>query len=139
MLFHQLNAAELQTGSSGPEVSQIQTWLTQWGYSPGPIDGIFGPQTKAAVQLFQSDMGLPVDGIVGPITLVTLNGTAATPSVPTPSAVPTVSPRTAPTVAIFPQGVTPSMLSGFSSTQLIIGGLALLVAVPMFLGGKKRR
>jgi peptidoglycan hydrolase-like protein with peptidoglycan-binding domain len=32
------------------------------------VDGIFGPETEAAVKNFQQDNGLTVDGIVGPHT-----------------------------------------------------------------------
>ena len=52
----------------GAEVQDIQTRLQNLGYNPGPIDGIFGPQTEAAIRDFQAARGLIVDGIVGPQT-----------------------------------------------------------------------
>ncbi|MGL4607823.1 MAG: D-Ala-D-Ala carboxypeptidase family metallohydrolase [Eubacteriaceae bacterium] len=51
---------------------EIQTALNQKGYSPGPLDGIDGPLTRAAIRLFQKDNGLAVDGIVGNQTHQTL-------------------------------------------------------------------
>ncbi|MBR1654711.1 MAG: spore cortex-lytic enzyme [Clostridia bacterium] len=56
-------------GSSGSEVTQIQTKLKRWGYYNGNIDGIYGSKTVAAVRSFQSKNGLTVDGIAGPKTL----------------------------------------------------------------------
>lgn len=52
----------LQIGSSGERVKQVQLAL---GITP---DGVFGPQTKAAVIAYQQSHGLTVDGIVGPQT-----------------------------------------------------------------------
>ncbi|MEL7610728.1 MAG: peptidoglycan-binding protein [Bacillota bacterium] len=37
----------------GDDVQQAQTLLEKHGFSPGEIDGIFGPRTHAAVQSFQ--------------------------------------------------------------------------------------
>ena len=59
-------------GSSGGEVTQIQTKLKRWGYYNGNIDGIYGSKTVAAVRLFQSKNGLTVDGIAGPRTLAAM-------------------------------------------------------------------
>ncbi len=56
-------------GSTGTEVTQIQTKLKRWGYYNGSIDGIYGSKTVTAVRLFQSKNGLKVDGIAGPNTL----------------------------------------------------------------------
>lgn len=56
-------------GSSGSEVTQIQTKLKRWGYYSGSVDGIYGSQTLAAVKYFQRKNGLTVDGIAGTKTL----------------------------------------------------------------------
>lgn len=56
-------------GSTGSEVTQIQTKLKRWGYYSGNIDGIYGSQTQKAVRWFQSKNGLTVDGIAGKNTL----------------------------------------------------------------------
>jgi peptidoglycan hydrolase-like protein with peptidoglycan-binding domain len=60
----------LQMGSTGPVVESLQTVLTNgaadwWGVYPQGIDGIFGPNTKAAVEAFQAWGNVGVDGIVG--------------------------------------------------------------------------
>jgi Putative peptidoglycan binding domain len=49
-------------------VSGYQAALRQLGFDPGPIDGIAGPRTRAAVEAFQRAEGLAVDSIVGPQT-----------------------------------------------------------------------
>ncbi len=53
----------------GDDVRQLQKWLNTLGVTVGPVDGVFGPQTKRAVEEFQLSTGLPVDGIVGFTTL----------------------------------------------------------------------
>ena len=58
----------LQSGSTGEAVRELQTALQETGNDPGPIDGVFGSQTEAAVKAFQAERGITVDGIVGPIT-----------------------------------------------------------------------
>jgi His-Xaa-Ser repeat protein HxsA len=45
---------------SGNVVRQVQEALKAKGYNPGPIDGIMGAQTKAAMVKYQQDKGLPV-------------------------------------------------------------------------------
>lgn len=64
----------LQSGSSGPGVAQVQTILQSNGYDVGPtgIDGQYGAHTEAAVKQYQSDHGLTSDGIVGPETAASL-------------------------------------------------------------------
>lgn len=51
---------------------EVQAALLSLGYDPGPIDGIAGAKTKAAVRAFQSSHRLHVDGVVGPRTIAAL-------------------------------------------------------------------
>ncbi|MGV0025863.1 peptidoglycan-binding domain-containing protein [Phormidesmis priestleyi] len=55
----------LQLGSRGSAVSDLQSRLSAAGYYTGSIDGVFGPQTEAAVKQFQRERGLVADGVVG--------------------------------------------------------------------------
>jgi len=66
--------AMLSMGSKGNEVSEVQTILTNKGFNPGPIDGIFGVLTNGGVTTFQSANRLSPDGIVGPLTWKALLG-----------------------------------------------------------------
>jgi len=74
----------LYRGSEGPQVAQLQRQL-KYGYSAYAgnlvIDGVFGPQTEAAVREFQRRTpGLKVDGIVGPATAAALKLRAVPPA-----------------------------------------------------------
>ncbi|MFB6933138.1 peptidoglycan-binding protein [Streptomyces chartreusis] len=60
--------AILAGGHAGPEVAEAQCLLRRAGFSPGVIDGIFGPVTERAVRQVQRRAGLVVDGIIGPHT-----------------------------------------------------------------------
>gem|GEM_PF-1655906 len=53
----------LDPPSGAPDVAAIQQGLADLGYYTGPIDGIAGPQTRAAIGRFQSDNGLPATGL----------------------------------------------------------------------------
>lgn len=46
----------------------VQQDLTALGYFSGPIDGIAGEQTRAAIAKFQADAGIDADGEFGPKT-----------------------------------------------------------------------
>ena len=43
-------------------VKQIQQGLKDLGYDPGPVDGLYGGKTKAAIEALQRDSGMPPDG-----------------------------------------------------------------------------
>ena len=55
-----------------PVVRGLQRLLAKAGSSPGPIDGLYGPLTEAAVTRYQTDHGLQADGIAGARTLADL-------------------------------------------------------------------
>jgi S1-C subfamily serine protease len=40
----------------------VQAKLAALGYDPGPVDGVMGRRTRAAIRAFEADVGLPVDG-----------------------------------------------------------------------------
>jgi peptidoglycan hydrolase-like protein with peptidoglycan-binding domain len=62
----------LSYGSEGRQVQLLQQALGRI-----KVDGIFGPETEAAVRSFQASKGLSVDGIVGPITSAALRSEVA--------------------------------------------------------------
>jgi peptidoglycan hydrolase-like protein with peptidoglycan-binding domain len=57
------HAITLSEGSEGRPVELLQRALGSI-----KVDGIFGPETEAAVRTFQASAGLAVDGIAGPAT-----------------------------------------------------------------------
>ena len=67
----------LRYGSEGEEVSILQNRLIALGYLAGSADGIFGRNTKTAVQAFQKASGLDADGVVGEMTQAALDSSNA--------------------------------------------------------------
>ncbi|MEO1428135.1 MAG: peptidoglycan-binding protein [Cyanobacteria bacterium J06633_8] len=68
----QLNKPVLTQGSKGEAVIELQKLLKNWRCYFGQIDGIFGPQTTAAVNCFEYWMFLAEDGIVDENTWLSL-------------------------------------------------------------------
>ncbi len=58
---------EARTAAAKPSrlVTEIQTELQRRGYYQGALDGLIGPMTRAAVEQFELDSGLPPTGKVG--------------------------------------------------------------------------
>jgi hypothetical protein len=69
----------LKLGDSGAQVRVLQKALARLGYSPGAIDGNYGPSTQQAVARFQAAAKLTPDGILGPQTLQALKSALAGP------------------------------------------------------------
>jgi hypothetical protein len=51
------------------DLSGVQGRLKNLGYDPGPADGKYGPRTRAALAIFQSDEDLDVTGEIDDATL----------------------------------------------------------------------
>jgi peptidoglycan hydrolase-like protein with peptidoglycan-binding domain len=67
------HTGEHQAGSIRPAVDRLlnrgdiqvaQMHLREFGFDPGPIDGIYTPQTQAAVRAYQTTYGLVVSGLL---------------------------------------------------------------------------
>lgn len=58
----------LRKGRVGWDVSVLQFRLAWHGFPSGPMDGAFGPRTRAAVIRFQRSRRLATDGRAGPAT-----------------------------------------------------------------------
>ncbi|MBI5157751.1 MAG: peptidoglycan-binding protein [Acidimicrobiia bacterium] len=64
----------LRTGDRGDRVLELQRLLAAAGHNPGPLDGVFGSKTAAAVSAFQQAASLPVTGIADQATWDRLAG-----------------------------------------------------------------
>lgn len=72
-------SSNMTEGSSGARVRAIQQQLKNLGYPVGNVDGKYGPQTVAAVRIFQQLNGLRVDGKVGTNTYAMLYSVVVVP------------------------------------------------------------
>ncbi len=59
-------------GHPSTRVREVQRRLTRLGYHTGPVDGLYGPLTRSAVQWFQIKHGLRPSGVVAAATLTAL-------------------------------------------------------------------
>jgi hypothetical protein len=83
--------AKAHPGASGPQkwIAEVygaqldgdeawtQTLLGKLGLYKGPVDGDFGPKSRAALRQFEQDWGLPVDGIPDAVSNRTLAAVTA--------------------------------------------------------------
>lgn len=64
-------------GASPIEVARAQRLLARLGYTPGPADGLMGPQTVEAIRSFERSAGVVVTGRVTPDLISRLEGEVA--------------------------------------------------------------
>lgn len=69
------------------DVQRAQQALKQAGHDPGPIDGVMGERTRAALEAYQKAQGLEVSGNLDGATAAKLGGEAS-------QAGPSASPKT---------------------------------------------
>lgn len=69
----------LRRGCAGRAVERLQERLATLGFSPGRIDGRFGPGTEAALLAFQRSSGLLPDAVCGAVTWSALDPSAEPP------------------------------------------------------------
>lgn len=60
-------------------VREAQQALKDKGFDPGPVDGVMGPKTHAAIRSYQEKNSLAADGRLGPQTLGSLGVENAAP------------------------------------------------------------
>lgn len=53
----------------GDDIAELQQHLASFGFDPGRVDSILGPETSAALAEFQRNTGLVADSIAGPETV----------------------------------------------------------------------
>jgi len=70
-----LGASGLEAATWSAEVAEVQRLLTAHGYDPGPVDGLMGSKTQAAIQRFERDQGLVVSGELSTSLLAALRKT----------------------------------------------------------------
>jgi peptidoglycan hydrolase-like protein with peptidoglycan-binding domain len=67
-----LGSRLMRQGYRGWDVAALQFMLKRRGYSPGSVDGGYGPATTSTVQRFQTAAGLTADGRAGHATISAL-------------------------------------------------------------------
>jgi peptidoglycan hydrolase-like protein with peptidoglycan-binding domain len=71
-----LTAVQVPARAGGADVERAQQALKQMGHDPGPVDGVMGAQTSAAVRAYQKAQGLRVTGQLDAATTAKLGAPA---------------------------------------------------------------
>jgi hypothetical protein len=126
-------AGDIGLGARGDAVRDAQAKLAALGLLKGPVDGIFGRLTEAAVAAFQRASGLPARGSLDAATLEKLDGGAgaapATPPAPAPSPA-TAAPAEAIRAKLDPDGEASFDRLLAAGNRDVLAPLAALAAAP---------
>jgi peptidoglycan hydrolase-like protein with peptidoglycan-binding domain len=123
-------------------VREVQHRLTRLGYHLGPVDGLYGPLTRSAVQWFQIKHGLRPTGVVAATTLAVLRDPTAlvrarnaqakrpAPASPPVRAIPAAHPTTAAAKSTHgtPAWIIPALL-GLLVLALVLGTTTVVRAI----------
>ena len=98
-------------GLSPAMVSQVQITLQKEGFYAGNVDGMWGPQTRSALQNFQAAHALRATGELDPPTFAALNAPASStaPAMQPPAAEPAAV--MSPAVSLAPTMTRPMILA----------------------------
>ncbi|TFF20834.1 hypothetical protein E3C22_18270 [Jiella endophytica] len=113
-----------------PFAQWLQMRLTAHGFSVGPIDGIVGPITTAAIRAFEAAHGLPVDGMADEKVVTALRSSSSTVDAETAAAVEHRDPPEAEVQKIALVGNTWPRQSGVSAFYGAVGTNQTRIEVP---------
>jgi peptidoglycan hydrolase-like protein with peptidoglycan-binding domain len=68
-----------QAQPAGNQLLAVQRRLSEYGYGPVPLNGVDGPETRAAIERFERSRGLPATGRMSDKLVRELTGMAGKP------------------------------------------------------------
>lgn len=77
----------LSAGAQGASVAELQRRLQALGFTPGGVDGVFGPQTMQALAQYQTSINQPPTGSFDPATASAMDSTTPAGSTVAPTTV----------------------------------------------------
>jgi peptidoglycan hydrolase-like protein with peptidoglycan-binding domain len=117
------NCPLLKVGYQGGCVNQLQAELNAANGTDIPADGIFGAETQKGVMLFQQNNHItPIDGIVGPQTKAALDNLGANSAAPATGTPAPTTPAAGPPAADVPPHATVSAPTPLPGPAKVDGG-----------------
>jgi DNA invertase Pin-like site-specific DNA recombinase len=134
--------AGYKSSTGSRRVREVQRRLKRAGARPGPVDGLFGPLTRAAVKRFQRRHGFGRTGVVGRRTLALLRSRTGSGGERARDADPRIDPsdaiRQSAPVPVAPAPAASSSPGTATVMALVLGLLLLAAAVIRELRAARR-